>query len=164
MSTRFLPEIEAINQTIGSFNGYLSPTYRVPTFLFDRMIEHKHCVEILHGNWDGFPFPDGGQRGVYFIFGHEKTDEAKNGLYVGKASFGSAIGKRLYSRLKPCKDKDRFEMNRYRNETYVLDYMASIDLDSLKIGFLAAALEEYLISELKKAVNLLNGTGNKQPG
>jgi hypothetical protein len=160
MLTRFLPEINAINQAILAFNKYLSPTYQLPEFDLDRMIEDKNCIEIKHRNWDAFGFPNSRKRGVYFVFGHEKTNETKNGLYIGKASFGSAIGKRLYAHLIHYKDSEFFEMNGYHNEKYILDYMASVELDSRNIVFLATALEEYLISELRNSLNLLNGTGN----
>ena len=160
MDKRFLPEINAIKEKIVAFNQYLNPKYKLPVFDFDRMIEQKQCIKIVHGNYKAFGFPNSAKRGVYFIFGHEKTNEAKNGLYIGKASFRSAIGKRLYTRFTHNRESGFFEMNGYHNERYVLDYMASIDLDSLNMAFLATALEEYLISELKKSLNLLNGTGN----
>lgn len=160
MNARFLFEINTINQSIIEFNQYLNPIYKVPIFNFDRMIEEKHCIEILHGNWDAFGFPNSNKRGVYFVFGHEKINNTKNGMYIGKASFSSAIGYRLDSRLRPGKNSDCFEMNGYHNEKYILDYMASIDLDSLNLAFLASALEEYLITELKSSLNLINGTGN----
>jgi len=48
----------------------------------------------------------------------------------------------------------------YGSENYIIEYMASIDLDKLKISFIAPALEEYLITSLKEKINLINGTGN----
>lgn len=155
---RFLPQINAINQKIVAFNQYLNPTNKVPVFNFDQMIEEKNCVQVVHGKWVGWNFPNSEKRGVYFIFGHEKTNE-KNGLYIGKSSFSSAIGYRLGYWLRPYKNSDYFEMN-YGNERYILDFIASIDLDSLNLAFLAPSLEEYLISELKNSIKLINGTGN----
>lgn len=159
---RFLPEINAINQTIVSFNQYLNPTYKVPVLNFERMIEEKNCIQINHGNWLANSFPNAGKRGVYFIFGHEKTNETKNGLYIGKASFDSGIGARLDGRLRRYKDSGFLMMDGHRNEKYISDYAASIDLDSLNLPFLAPALEEYLILELKNSnsINLLNRIGN----
>ncbi len=51
-------------------------------------------------------------------------------------------------------------MNGYYNEQYILDYMVTIDLDCLNVGFLASALEEFLITQLKSNLKLINGTGN----
>ena len=51
-------------------------------------------------------------------------------------------------------------MRGYNNENYILDYIATINLDAISIGFMAWALEEYLITELKNSINLINGTGN----
>ena len=160
MNPRFFPEINAINQKIAGFNQHLDLKYHVPHLNAERMIEDKSCVQIVHGNWDGFCWPNPDKRGVYFIFGREKTVVDKNGLYIGKASFSSCMGARLDSHLRPHKNSEWFVMNGYSNEKYILDYMATINLDALDIGFLASGLEEYLITELKGSIKLINGTGN----
>lgn len=160
MNPRFFPEINAINETIAGFNQYLNPNYHVPLLNAEQMIEDKSCVQVVHGNWDAFSWPNPDKRGVYFIFGREKTRIEMNGLYIGKASFSSSMGARLDSHLRPHKGSDLFLMNGYNNEKYILDYMATIDLDKLQIGFLASGLEEYLITELKSKIKLINGTGN----
>ena len=160
MNPRFFSEVDAINQKVTGFNQHLNPTIQVPLLNVNRMIEDKSCVQIVHQNWYGFNFPNGGKRGVYFLFGREKLNPEKNGLYIGKASFSSCMGARLYQHLTHHRNNEWFEMNGYHNEKYILDYIATIDLDSLNLAFLASALEEYLITELKGAVNLINGTGN----
>ena len=157
---RYKTAIEMINSSITSFNKFLSTSYLIPIFKFDTMIKEKRWVEIIHGNWDAFSFPTGEKRGVYFIFGYEINTPKKNGLYIGKASFNSSIGKRLWSHFNPYRSDSHFIMNGYNNERYILDYMASIDLDTCGLPFMASALEEYLISELRNRINLINGTGN----
>jgi hypothetical protein len=160
MNPRYFPEVAAINQRIPGFNQYLNPAYQVPLLNVDRMIEEKSGVQIVLGNGDAFCWPNPDKRGVYFIFGREKTNVAKNGLYIGKASLSSQIGARLDYRLRPHKNSEWFEMRGYNNENYILDYIATINLDAISIGFMAWALEEYLITELKNSINLINGTGN----
>src|SRR5262249_21571116 len=64
---RFHQEIDTINRVIASFNKYLAPQFPVPRFDQDTAIERKNIVEILHGNWDGFTFPNNRTQGVYFI-------------------------------------------------------------------------------------------------
>ncbi len=161
MNTRFKPEVDAINASIAVFNQFLHPSHIVPTFQFDTMLGDKHCIEVVHGNWNAFGFPSSERRGVYFIFGHEKTTPAKNGLYIGKASFGSSIGRRLYSHFHPYRSQSHFLMNGYHDERYVLDYMAAINLDACGLPFMASALEEYLIADVgRRSINLINGTGN----
>ncbi len=157
----YKPAIGIINSSIASFNTFLSAPYAVPILKFDTMIQEKRWVEVIHGNWDAFPFPTSEKRGVYFIFGHEKSMSDKTGLYIGKASLGSSIGRRLYSHLNPYRSETHFIREGYNNEVYVLDYMASIDLDTRGLPFMAPALEEYLISELGNKINLINGTGNR---
>ena len=108
---RYQHEISAINSAIASFNSYMAAEFRVPEFDADAAVLQKHMVEILHGRWDDFPFPNNGTRGVYFIFGHEKVLTEKNGLYIGKASFGSTTSNRLYAWLHPHRSKEQFIMN-----------------------------------------------------
>lgn len=158
--TRFGKELNAINSAIVSFNKHLAAPMCIPQFDKATSIENKEIVEIIHKDWYGFPFPNNGTRGVYFLFGHEKTQTEKNGLYIGKASFGSTTSGRLYTHLHPFRTKDFYEMNGYHGEVYILDFMAAIDLDKLQIPFIAPALEEYLITNLRDSINLINGTGN----
>ncbi|MEO7100810.1 MAG: hypothetical protein ABI162_15720 [Luteolibacter sp.] len=154
-------EVEAINQSITTFNKCLAGSCLIPEIDTFSGIEEKNIVEILHRRWDDFPFPNSDSRGVYFIFGRHREQQARNGVYIGKASFGSAIGRRLYSWLHPHRSSEHFIMN-YGQDTYILDYIASISLDKLAIPFMASALEEYLISSLSSRLNLLNGTGNSR--
>ena len=48
----------------------------------------------------------------------------------------------------------------YGSEVHVLDCIASIDLDTPGLVFLASALEEFLIVNLRSKLTLMNGTGN----
>ncbi len=157
----YKPAIEIINSSITSFNKFLSAPYAVPVLKFDTMIQEKRWVEVIHGNWDAFPFPTSEKRGVYFIFGHDETTPEKNGIYIGKASFGSSIGKRLWWRLNRCRRESHFTMGGNNKGRYILDYMASVDLDACGLPFMASALEEYLISELRNKIKLINGIGNR---
>jgi hypothetical protein len=159
LNQRFLPEIKAINEKLFAFNQFLAPASRVPLLDAERMIEEKSCVQILHGKWNDFSWPNPDKRGVYFILGHEMRED-KNGIYIGKASFNSVMGSRLDCHLRPHKNSDQFIMDGYRNERYILDYIVTINLDRLDIGFFASALEEYLITRLNANLNLLNGIGN----
>jgi len=156
---RYEMEIGAINAAITLFNSYLVAEFHIPRFEINSAIENRQIVEILHGKWDDFPFPNSGTRGVYFLFGHEKFHPEKNGLYIGKASFQSSTSNRLASHLNPHRYNEHFTMN-YGKEIYVLDFMASIDLDTLGIPFMASALEEHLILTLRSQFQLMNGTGN----
>jgi hypothetical protein len=159
MNPRHLENLRELNAGIESFNQYLSPSCQIPTFDPETMTRDLHCSEIVHGDWNAFKFPNSEKRGVYFLFGHERTMEEKNGLYIGKSSFDSAMGHRLYTHLHPHRSETHFTMG-YGSEVYVLDCIASIDLDTPGLEFLASALEEFLIVNLRSKLNLMNGTGN----
>jgi hypothetical protein len=160
MHPRYHDSVKVINQAISSFNQHLHVKAQIPAFDLETMIVQKHCVQVIHGNWNAFGFPNSPKRGVYFIFGHEQSKPEKNGIYIGKASFNSAIGARLYAHLHPSRSQPYFTMNGYNNEVYIVDYMASIDLDACSLAFMAPALEEFLISNLNSSLHLINGTGN----
>ena len=157
---KYLKEIDFINSEIIEFNKHLSANYQIPTFDLDSAFDEKQIVKVIHGDWNAFPFPNNATRGVYFVFGYERKENEKNGLYIGKASFGSATSARLYAHLHPHRNADKFTMNGYNEEVYVVEYIASIDLDKLNISFIAPALEEFLITSLCNKLNLINGIGN----
>jgi len=155
MKPHYLPIINAINQKIPGFNQYLNPAYLVPLLDVGRMFEEKSAVQILHGKWDDFNWPSSGKRGVYFILAHEKTNIEKIGLYIGKASLSSNMSARFDYHLRPHRYNEWFEMN-YGKERFILDYIVTINLDAINLGFMAWALEEYLITELKNSIYLIN--------
>ena len=159
MNPRHLENLSELNAGIESFNQYLSPSCQIPTFDPETMTRDLHCSEIVHGDWNAFIFPNSEKRGVYFLFGHERTMEEKNGVYIGKSSFDSAMGHRLYNHLHRHRSETHFTMS-YGSEVYVLDCIASIDLDTPGLEVLASALEEFLIVNLRSKLNLMNGTGN----
>lgn len=157
---KYTTEFELINNTISLFNKYLSPSNQIRLFDLVTDIGNKNIVEVVHGDWDAFPWPNNGTRGVYFVLGYERNHFEKNGMYIGKASFGSSTSARLYSHLHPTRSSDKFTMNGYNGEVYVIEYIASIDLEKQDIAFLSPALEEFLITNLCNNLKLINRTGN----
>ena len=96
------------------------------------------------GNWpDRWPYAE--RAGVYLIF-----DEKLQVLYVGKASFKSSLGGRLYNYFREDKDGNcRIRHEGWsRPPRYVLTVAVSEDM-----RFEASALEECLITTLKPTDN-----------
>jgi hypothetical protein len=156
--TRFQPQIEMINKRIVEFNSYLIEKYHIPRFDETTM---SSIVKVIHRDWDSFPFPNNQTSGVYFVFGHNEAEAEQKGLYVGKASFGAKTSDRLYAHLHPNRNNEYFTMDGPRGELFIIDFIASIDLENMGINFLASALEEYLITNLlKDKLYLMNRTGN----
>ena len=148
-------EIDSINSIITKFNTYISTSYHIPNFDLSTAFEEKNIVKVVHQDWT-FPWPNNNTCGVYFIFGYDQEQHNKNGLYIGKASFGEATSKRLYHHLNPSRTDEYFT-----KDGYIIDYIASIDMDKLNTPFMAPALEEFLITELREPLNLFNSIGNK---
>lgn len=115
-------------------------------------------IKVVHGEWNAFPFPNAQRRGVYFALG-KTQDTGELGLYIGKASFNSTIGKRLYSHLRAQANADFFTMKGANGIVFTIEYLASIDLDALNMHFMASSLEEYLIFNLTHKLPLINITG-----
>lgn len=152
-------EISLINDSILAFNDHLRPEYHIPEIDLKIGFQTKAIVQVVHGDWNAFQFPNNGTRGVYFMFGKEMDDPQKKGIYIGKSSFNSSTSARMYQHLTSNRDKPQFMMN-CGDESYIIDYLASVNLDEKSISFFASALEEFLILNLKEKMNLLNGTGN----
>ena len=159
---KYTTEFESINNTISQFNKYLSPSNQIRLFDVVTDIENKNIIEVVHGDWNAFPWPNNATRGVYFVLGYERNHFEKNGMYIGKASFGSSTSARLYSHLHPTRSSDKFTMNGFNNEEYIVEYIASIDLEKQDIAFLSPALEEYLIMNLSNKLNLINRIGGSR--
>ena len=157
---KYTQEIEEINKAIKLFNSTLIAKYHIPLFSIVSDLASSTIVKIVHQDWDAFPFPNNGTSGVYFIFGHEKTQTEHNGLYIGKASFGAKTSDRLYAHMHPNRNNEYFTMNGHGSQVFIADYIASIDLDKTEIPFMASALEEFLISALKRKLHLINSIGN----
>jgi hypothetical protein len=147
-------KLTAINEALNEFNNYLSPRFQL------KAIKPEAMVKVVHGNWNAFPFPNNGTAGVYFIFGRKKSALEEKGLYIGKASFGKKTSDRLYYHLVPHKGKEYFVFSGRDSEEYIIDYIASINLEENEIPFMAPALEEFLITDLSSKLMLMNAIGN----
>lgn len=149
--------IDEINQTINDFNKFLSYSYHIPIITYK-----PSSYTDLKKPWKEQDWGYTAVRGVYFIFGkHEYNDSTKMGVYIGKASLNSHIGRRLWTHLKSGSAEGNYEMNDFEENPFSLEYFTLISLDALNIGFLSPALEEFLITELSNKIFLLNRTGNK---
>jgi hypothetical protein len=107
---------DLINNAIEQFNACLATSNRIPTFSFHENETTSSIVKVVHGDWNAFPFPNNGTRGVYFILGRERANPNKIGLYIGKASFGSTTSNRLYKHLYPSRVSEFFTIAGYNNE------------------------------------------------
>lgn len=150
--------ISEINDVIRKFNIFLANDKSIPLLSQVNGELQSELIKVVHGNWNAFPFPNAQRRGVYFAFG-KKQDTSELGLYIGKASFNSTIGKRLYSHLRIHADAEFFTMKGANDQVFIIEYLASIDLDALNMHFMASSLEEYLISNLTNKLPLMNVTG-----
>ncbi|OHD57214.1 MAG: hypothetical protein A2Y33_07415 [Spirochaetes bacterium GWF1_51_8] len=155
---KYLKILRVLNLSIKNFNVYLKNEYWVDGLAEDKIEDKNYFFNIVTGieEWLKQTWPNSNKGGVYFLFGYQKDNIEKVGVYIGKASLGSKIGDRFHSHLKPFSETNNFEKG-----GFILDYISSIDLERKKMIPFASALEEFIISDVKEKIYLLNSTGNK---
>lgn len=152
----YLHYINLINKGLLDFSHYLQPQYHIPTFDDSMLNDINITWDLTTNGWDNTKFPSSSSRGVYLIFGKKKDNTDKIGVYVGKASFNSFIGSRLYTHLhNPERGRSIYPIGEF-----LMELVITIPMD--KIFIMAPALEEFLIFYLKDHnVWLLNTVGNR---
>ena len=150
-TARYLPVINDLNSYITSFNNFLKDEFSIP--LFDTsLLEDDSYFHVLNGTWDKLSFSRRcGVGGVYFYFGYSTKDSNKLLVYVGKAWFTTITGQRLLSYFKHAFDESEQIFNMDNEEMFHIETVIRIPLDKTVITWLAPALEEYIIAELRKA-------------
>lgn len=163
ITSRYLPIIADLNSYIASFNHFLKEEFSVP--LFDiNLLEDDSYFHVLNGKtWEKVSFPkkcDVG--GVYFYFGYSTNDINKLLVYVGKASLTSTTGQRLWSHFKHAFDERGQIFKMDNEEKFHIETVILIPFDKTGTTCLAPALEEHIISELRKGnkYHLYNVRGN----
>lgn len=161
MNDKYIEMVRSANNAISYFNQYLKEEYHAPGFDLTRINDNEYFVKVVHQNWDAFQWPQGGSNfcGVYLLFGYNSKDATEYGLYIGKSSL-SSVGSRLNKHFSTYRHDKHYKMNNKAGTPFILEYIAALNLDSLKAPFLISALEEYIISDLKQKHHLLNCTGN----
>ena len=151
--------IASINEGIIEFSNFLKLEYYLSPIDNSKLKDPKHSWDLTRIGWDETSFPNGTDRGVYFIFGKKKNDDNKLGVYVGKASNSSMMGKRLNSHLNNSERHNKiYPMRDNVGDEFLLEYVVTYPMEGL--FYFAPALEEFLIYFLQdKKVYLLNGVG-----
>ena len=151
--------IDIINQSLFNFNNYLSKDNLIPMISKDLLHDNSYFTDLNKCSWLDLRFPSGERKGIYFIFGYNDSIN-KESLYIGKASFKSTIGKRMYSHLNKDKNSKFYTMHDLQGNNHNLNFVLSLDLESNGLYLFASSIEEYLITMVKDKIYLLNGTGN----
>jgi hypothetical protein len=153
---KYMQIINEINNCLIDFNQIIKVKYAIPLICMESLKDTNYFVPVIHQEWDSWSFPNGGDTGIYFIFAKHKD---KIGLYIGKASFKSNIGKRLTSHLSKDRNNANYILVDNENTKFIVQYILSIPLISNK-NILSNSLEEYLILNLKSKILLFNKIGN----
>ncbi len=146
------------------FNTFLQKEYFVESLEEVNLNDINKYSQLYNQSlyrWNKVAWPNSDTGGVYFLFAYEKNNRSNTAVYIGKASFSSSIGNRLYSHLNDFKREEHYLIWDGDGKEYVIELISSIDLDKRNRTFLASALEEFLITKMPKEINLINVTGNK---
>lgn len=160
MNAEYLKMIEIINSRISKFNEFLIPSRQLPMIDKDKINDNSYFTKLTEISWLDLRFPNAEKRGIYFIFGYDAKDQSRRAMYIGKASFSSSIGKRLYAHLKKDSYNENYTMNDLNGNVHHLEYVFGLDLESVGLNIFSSAIEEFLIQNVKSEIYLLNGTGN----
>lgn len=152
--------IEIVNNSISKFNEFLIPTRQLPKIDLDKIHDNSYFTKLTEISWLDLKFPNAEKRGIYFIFGYDSKDKSRRAMYIGKASFSSTIGRRLYAHLKKDSNNENYTMNDLSGNIHYLEYVLGLDLESAGMNIFSSAIEEFLIQNVKTEIALLNGTGN----
>lgn len=159
---KYIPIIQKINESIDKFNESLTESFRVNK-LDSTYIGNKDLfLDLRNKSWGDYSFPTcREQGGVYFYFGFDKDDPNLKKLYIGKATYGSTIGKRLWTHFYPMKQEKLNNTLYYTKGNTCIELITGIAFDSFENLFLASALEEFLITRLNNEdFTLINLIGN----
>jgi len=151
---QYIQYIKIINKHLNGFSLYLNNS---SISNLKESISTPEYLNLMESDLDLQKWPNGNSKGVYFLFGKKGSDENIVGIYIGKASV--AIGHRLYGHLNPWKENRNYQMKDLFGNIFNLELVTSIALNE-ELDFFAPALEDYLISRLRKEIYLLNSIGN----
>ena len=159
MNEKYLEMIKIINKSITSFSKNLSPSIKIDK-LGKNFDNKKKYTNIVNTPWEEQFWPNSNEAGVYFLFGRNKENN-EFGVYIGKASLSSKIGNEVYTHLYPHSKSDHYYRNDKDEQQFILEVVSSIDLEKINKIFLAPSMEEFLITDLRDKIHLLNKKGNK---
>jgi hypothetical protein len=160
MNSDYINMVEIVNKNITRFNELLASSNPIPLIEQDKVYDDKYFTKLTETTWFELRFPNAEKKGIYLIFGYDSKDFSKKSMYIGKASFSSSIGKRLYNHLIKDKDNDNYTMYDLSGNIHNLEYVFGLDLETRGLDIFSSSLEEFLIRNVKYDIALLNGTGN----
>lgn len=161
---KYISIIQRINHHLKEFNSYLQPEYAIPLLDLNEINNNSYFLNAREKKWDDFVFPRNCEvGGIYFYIGVSESKNQKIGIYIGKASLTSTIGRRLWSHFRYCWNESRIIKEHPGGQTFRIELISSIPIDNARMTFLSPALEEFLIDRLQTdSCVLLNKQGNYQ--
>ena len=72
------------------------------------------------------------------------------------------IGTRIYNLLHPHRPTGTYRVNDRTGEPYVIEFISAIPVPDRRLGSLASAIEEHIITTVRGDVHLLNAVGNSE--
>jgi hypothetical protein len=149
--------VRILNRSIRRFNTYLSANYQLDPLGLD-FSDAESYTNLKTAAWNEQHWPNSGDAGVYFLLGRDDSSHA--GLYVGKASLTRAIGHRLWVWLQANREGKDYFKDDSQGTRFYLEYVTSISTTKREMVFMAPSIEEFLITDLRTKLHLLNDRGN----
>ena len=155
-SNKYEEIIKQINVYVQEFNRILAESAALPMISIENPKTYSDGLDKNWGN-NNQKWPSSESKGVYILCGYlENTD--KIGIYIGKAS-QQVMGHRIYRHLKTGSKLNKYIKNT-KEGNYIYEIILAIPIENNSKGFLASALEEYLIEKEYSGIKKLNSIGN----
>jgi hypothetical protein len=159
---QYIKTIDIINESISEFNNFLSIDFQIEILDKNKINDNDYFLDLKNKKWGDYSFPKSREYpGVYFYFGFNIKNSNDICVYIGKASFSSTTGKRLWSHFKNKEQINIDETTYYKNGDYAVEMICIIPFKDHDMGFFSSSLEEFLIQKLSNRNHLLfNSIGN----
>jgi hypothetical protein len=151
-----MARLDDLRNTIALFNETY-PRPQMPSLtlkpLYDLTLPHNaRHAENLPLQWPGAPCP-----GVYIFLGTDIVEQRPGDdfvLYIGKASAGSTIGRRIGARYGYAEGYTHWQLKASDQRWTYIKYVTAVTVPPHR-AFEAPAIEEYLIACLRPPLNSL---------
>ncbi|MBK9452134.1 MAG: hypothetical protein IPN95_22480 [Bacteroidetes bacterium] len=142
--------VEKINEFISEFNNLLKEEYQIEALDLQQLENDAYFLNLNGKTWDTAYYPRCGGPGVYFYFASSVDDPSKLALYVGKASNNSNLGRRIDTHFNWRIKQGNLDQEGKDGVAYRIEMITSLPIEKNDTGFLAPALEEFLISKFSR--------------
>lgn len=148
---KYLSAINKINDITSEYNFMIN--FKIDLLDTKELDNDSYFMKTKNKEWKDVIFPRNCEvGGVYFYFGTSKITN-KIHIYIGKASYSSTIGQRLFKHFRVCYNINNLNKISRNGEEIEIELVSCIPFELKTQLFFATSLEEYLLSKFSEDNN-----------